>query len=153
MHPSRLVSHQTAGAKPIRGVGLGGARVMIIDYFFFAPANYPNANLNPNPSPCLWLSAGGLVRDNLAPSLWLVSLLRVTEKNKKLPLCGAAGAPPGSAATAASQSPPPPPPTPISSTRQPTAFNLKNSIPKHQNHILKSKHKSNIVKAKYRATL
>jgi hypothetical protein len=40
------------------------------------------------------------VHASLAPSLWLVSLLRVTEKNKKLPLCGAAGAPPGSAATA-----------------------------------------------------
>jgi hypothetical protein len=33
-----LVSHQTAGAKPIRGVGLGGARVILIDLFFFAPA-------------------------------------------------------------------------------------------------------------------
>jgi hypothetical protein len=31
-----VVSHQTAGATPIRGVGLGGARVMIIDYFFRA---------------------------------------------------------------------------------------------------------------------
>jgi hypothetical protein len=40
----RVVSHQTAGAKPIRGVGLGGARVILIDFFFFAPAvwNYPS---------------------------------------------------------------------------------------------------------------
>jgi hypothetical protein len=45
-----LVSHQTAGAKPIRGVGLGGARVMIIDFFFFRASVFPVYNKRKLPS-------------------------------------------------------------------------------------------------------
>jgi hypothetical protein len=43
--------------------------------------NYDNPNLNPNPSPCLWLSVGGLVRDNRCAIHVLGSMIRGIKLN------------------------------------------------------------------------